>query len=322
MPDDEIPSELQPTSGDVAFDLDQTLRSVVGVRSDVPSDAFTAPILGTERTGNGVVIGKNGLILTIGYLITEAETVWITTADGRAIRGDALAQDQETGFGLIQALERLDLPALEFGQSSTLAIGDSAILAAAGGRGSAVKTQIVGRETFAGSWEYVLEDALFTAPAHPSWGGAALIDAEGKLIGIGSLIMQQQLAENRTANLNMVVPIDGLKPILADLTSLGRADRPVRPWLGLYAAEHDEAVLVRGFADGGPAERAGLLANDRILAVDGEAVADLTELWQAIWNAGIAGTVIRLRVARGGERLEIAVHSADRRSFLKAPRLQ
>jgi len=322
MSDDEIPLELQPNPSDVAFDLERTLQSVVGLTAHVPADAFTASILGTERSGNGVVIGKNGLILTIGYLITEAETVWLTTHDGKALRGDAFAYDQETGFGLVQALERLDLPPLELGRSSDLGIGDSAILAAAGGRSGAVKTQIVGRETFAGSWEYLLDDALFTAPAHPSWGGAGLIDRDGKLVGIGSLILQQQLAENRVANLNMVVPIDGLKPILPELSSYGRADRPARPWLGLYAAETEESVHIRGFAPGGPAEQAGLRAGDRILAVEDEAVTDLAELWQAIWSVGAAGAVVTLRVARGREMLEIEVPSADRRSLLKGPQLQ
>jgi S1-C subfamily serine protease len=322
MAEDEIPAELQPNPGDVAFDLEHALRSVVGLKAHVPGDAFTAPILGTERTGNGVAIGKNGLILTIGYLITEAETVWLTTADGRAIRGDPLATDQETGFGLVQALERLDLPVLELGLSSGLGIGDTVILAAAGGLSSAVKTQIVGRETFAGSWEYLLEDALFTAPAHPSWGGAGLIDRDGKLVGVGSLILQQQLAEGRIANLNMVVPIDGLKPILQDMISFGRVNRPTRPWLGLYAVELDDEVHIRGFATGGPAERAGLLADDRILAVEGEQVADLAELWQGVWSAGTAGAVVRLSVARGREMLEIAVRSADRNTMLKPPRLQ
>ncbi|HVJ54947.1 MAG TPA: S1C family serine protease [Aliidongia sp.] len=322
MPDDEIPPELQPNPHDVAFDLARALRAVVGVRSHVPADAFTAPILGTERTGNGVLIRENGLILTIGYLITEAETVWLTTADGRAVRGDAFAYDQETGFGLIQALERLDLPALELGQSSDLGIGDSVILAAAGGTAEAVKTQVVGRETFAGSWEYLLDDALFTAPAHPSWGGAGLIDRDGKLVGIGSLILQQQLAESRIANLNMVVPIDCLKPILDDLSSYGRVRRPARPWLGLYAAELDDSVHIRGFADGGPAELAGLRADDRILAVQGEPVEDLAELWQGIWNVGTAGAVVKLRIARGREVLEVPVRSTDRNTLLKAPRLQ
>jgi S1-C subfamily serine protease len=167
-----------------------------------------------------------------------------------------------------------------------------------------------------------LEDALFTAPAHPSWGGAGLIDHDGKLVGIGSLILQQQLAEGRIANLNMVVPIDGLKPILQDLISFGRVNRPIRPWLGIYAAEHDDSVHIRGFATGGPAERAGLRADDRILAVEGEQVADLAELWQGIWSAGTAGAIVKLRVARGRELLDIAVRSADRSTLLKAPRLQ
>jgi S1-C subfamily serine protease len=322
MPDDGIPSELQPKPKDVPFDLERALRSVVGVKTHIPADAFTASILGTERAGNGVVIRESGLVVTIGYLIMEAETVWLTTADGRAIPGDPLAYDQETGFGLIQALGRLDLPALELGSSAGLGIGESVILAAAGGRGEAVKAQIVGKESFAGYWEYYLEEALFTAPAHPSWGGAGLLDRDGRLVGIGSLILQQQVAHGQVANLNMIVPIDYLKPILEDLLTKGRTTRPPRPWLGIYAAEQGDIVLVRAMAENGPAEQAGLLPNDRIVAVGDEAVTDLEELWQAVWAAGNAGATVRLKVSRNGGMLDIAVKSADRIALLKTPRLQ
>ncbi len=185
----DIPTNLQPDPDDYPFDLDRALRAVVGLRSHVPADAFTAGTLGTERTGNGVVIREDGLVLTIGYLITEAEQVWLITHDGRAVPGHALAFDPTSGFGLVLALGKLGLPALELGDSEGLEVGAEAIMAAGGGRHHAIETRVVGRQEFAGYWEYLLENAIFTAPAHPFWSGSALIGKDGRLMGTGSLIL-------------------------------------------------------------------------------------------------------------------------------------
>ena len=187
-----------------------------------------------------MVIRESGLVATIGYLITEAETIWITSSDGRAVPGHALAYDQESGFGLVQALGRLDLPALEMGDSDRLKVGDQVVFAAGGGRHHAIETRVVGRQEFAGYWEYVLDDAIFTAPAHPFWGGGGLIGTDGKLMGIGSLILQQGDGKGRRLDMNMVVPIGLLTPIMKDLLSYGRVNRPARPWLGMYATEADD----------------------------------------------------------------------------------
>jgi len=294
---------------------------VVGLKSNVPPDAFTASTLGTERAGSAVVIGNGGLVLTIGYLVTEAETMWLITADGRAVQGHALAYDQETGFGLVQPLGRLNLPSLEFGDSAQLAVGETAVLAAAGGRQHAIETTVVGRQQFAGYWEYLLEDAIFTAPAHPFWGGAALIGTDGRLLGVGSLILQQGDGHGRRLDRNMVVPISLLAPILDDLLSLGRVNRPPRPWLGLYAMENDDSLVVGGLADGGPAERAGIRTGDRIIAVGGEEVSDLGSLWRRVWAAGHAGAEVKLRIGRDEGTVAITAISADRASFLRSPRL-
>ena len=174
--------------------------------------------------------------------------------------GHALAYDQESGFGLVQALGKLDVPALELGDSDRLKVGDQAVLAAGGGRHHSIETRIVGRQEFAGYWEYVLDDALFTAPAHPFWGGCGLIGTDGKLMGIGSLILQQGDGKGRRLDMNMVVPIGLLAPIMDDLLSYGRVNRPARPWLGMYATESDETLVVGGLADNGPAEQAGVRA--------------------------------------------------------------
>jgi S1-C subfamily serine protease len=319
----EIPPELQPDPSDLSFDLDEALRSVVAVKALVPADAFTAQTLGTERTGSGVVIRPDGLIATIGYIVTEAETIWLTTHDGRVIPGHALAYDFETGFGLIQALGRLNLPHLKVEGGDAPRTGDTAVLASAGaGRKHALRCSIAARQEFAGYWEYMLEEAIFTAPAHPSWGGAGLIGGEdGRLLGIGSLVMQQQDGKGRRLDLNMVVPGALLPPILDDLLAYGRVNKPARPWLGLYATEDETGVVVTSMARNGPAQKAGVEEGDRVVAVGGTRVTDLVGLWRAVWSCGSAGCRVRMTIGRDSVLRDLVLNSIDRRSFLKAPRL-
>ena len=316
----DIPAELQPDPDDYRFDLERALRAVVGVRVNVPIDAYTADTLGTERTGNGVVIREDGLILTIGYLVTEAETVWIITADGRAVPGHALAFDQATGFGLVQALGKLDLPALELGDSDALPVGAGAIVAAGGGRHHAIEAKVVGRQEFAGYWEYLIDNAIFTAPAHPFWSGAALIGRDGRLLGTGSLILQQGQGKRRM-DMNMIVPVALLRPVLDEMLATGRVGRIARPWLGMYAMDGDGGLVVGGISDAGPAAQAGIQAGDRILAVGDEPVTELAGLWRAVWSCGSAGATVLLHLGREAGQVAIPIKSADRASFLRAPRL-
>src|SRR5712691_1259966 len=311
----------QPKPGDYAYDLEQALSAVVGLHTIVPADAFTAETLGTERAGNGVLIRGDGLILTIGYLITEAQTVWITLIDGRAVQGHVLAYDQATGFGLVQALARLDLPALSFGDSSAADVGDPVVVAGAGGRQRSVAARIIAKQEFAGYWEYVLDEALFTAPAHPNWGGTAMIGRAGDLLGIGSLQVQQARAGGVMEPINMIVPIDLIKPLLDDLLTLGRPNRPPRPWLGLYATEIEDKVVVAGLAGRGPARRADLRTGDIVLAVGGTHVSDLAALFRRVWSLGNAGVEVPVTVYRDGRTLEVRVTSSDRSRFLKGPSL-
>ena len=317
----EIPPALRPNASDYSFDLERALKGVVSLKTYVPADAFTANTLGTERAGSGVLIRDTGLIATIGYLITEAETIWITGNDGQVVPGHALAMDQETGFGLVQALGKLDLPHLEIGDSDSMKVGDQAVMAAGGGLHHAVETRLVGRQEFAGYWEYALDDALFIAPAHPFWGGCGLIGTDGKLMGIGSLILQQGDQRGRRLDMNMVVPIGMLAPILSDLLSFGRVNRPARPWLGMYATESGNSIVVGGTADNGPAEQAGLRPGDKILTVNDEEIPDLVGLWRHVWSSGSAGAEVRLRIERDGDAMRVSMRSADRSSFLKSPRL-
>lgn len=321
--DETIPEELRPDPADYAFDLGAALASVVSLKSRVPADAFSARTLGTEREGSGVVIRPDGLVLTIGYLVGEADSIWITTSTGRVVPGHALAYDFETGFGLVQALGRLEAPAIPLGGETTPETGIQTVLAAAaqGGEGGAVACSVVAKEPFAGYWEYLLEEALFTAPAHPSWGGAALIGEDGKLIGVGSLVLQHRDKRGRRLDLNMCVPVALLHPILGDLLAYGRVNKPARPWIGLYAADQEEGIVVASVAAKGPADRAGLRAGDRILGIDGAEAADIAALWRSLWARGNAGVSVTVAAERDGRRFSVPVASADRASFLKAPRL-
>lgn len=324
MPDEEweVPEAFQPEPSEYAFPLAERLASVVAVKSLVPPDATSAATLGVEREGSGVWIDSGGLVLTIGYLIMEAETVWLTAQDGRVVQATPIAQDFETGFGLVQALGRLPgMPVAPLGDSEGLKFGTGCVLAAAGGQSHALACSVAARQPFAGYWEYLLDNAIFTAPAHPHWGGAGLFGPDGRLCGIGSLILQQGQKGGKRLDLNMVVPIGELLPILETLRRTGHSGRPARPWLGLYASEDDEAVGVGSLAKGGPAERAGLKPRDRILAVDGRAVNDLTSLWTAVRAAGPAGAEVRLTVSRGERQMDLSVTSSDRTRHLKAPRL-
>jgi S1-C subfamily serine protease len=322
MPKDwTIPAELQPDPANYVFNLDAVLNAVVSLRATAPADAFTATALGTEREGSGVVIGDDGLILTIGYLITEAEDVWITTANGRSVPGHALAFDAESGFGLVQPLGKLPLAKLELGDSEGAALGEPVLFASAGGRGRAIESRVVGRQEFAGYWEYLLDDAIFIASAHPFWGGGALIDRHGRLVGIGSLSLQQGDARGNRLDMNMVVPIDLLRPILGDLRRYGQVNRPPQPWLGVYAMEDDERVVIGGVADGGPADQAGLRQGDQVLAVDDDAVTDLAGFWRSVRERGPAGARVTLSVQRDHRRLRVPVATVDRRRLLKAPRM-
>jgi S1-C subfamily serine protease len=299
--------------------IEPNLRSIVAVNSSIPEDAFTAPTLGMRREGSGVVIRESGVVLTIGYLIIEAEEVWLTSCDGRVIPGHVLGYDQETGFGLVQALGPIGIPPLGFGDAAKVKIGDPVILADGGGR--FVRANIVAKQEFAGYWEYLLDEAIFIAPAHPAWGGAALIGANGSLLGVGSLLLQMS-GEEQSEDINMVVPINLLPPILDDLLARGQVDKPPRPWLGAFSAESNGTVIVMSVADGGPAARAGLRRGDIISDIRDARVDGLADFYRKIWDSGPAGAEIPMRIVREGRERWLRVRSGDRRDFLRKPQLQ
>jgi S1-C subfamily serine protease len=317
----EFPKSAQPKPEDYAYDLDRALNAVVGLHSIIPSDGFTAETLGTERGGNGVFI-RDGIVLTIGYLITEAKSVWLTLNDGRVVEGTVLGYDQETGFGLVQALARLNVPTLPIGNSDTARVNDNVVIGGAGGRKHSLSARVVARQEYAGYWEYVVDEAIFTAPSHPNWGGTAMIGNAGELLGIGSLQLQQASDTKTAEHLNMVVPINLLKPILDDMITMGRPKHPPRPWLGFYATENDDQIVVVGLASRGPAQRADLQTGDVVLKVGGAEVDSLGGLFRSIWKLGPAGVDVPLTISREGRTMEVRVSSSDRARMLKGPTLQ
>jgi len=314
-----VPPAIQPRTGDYTFDLDRALSSIVGLHSIVPADAFTAETLGVERAGNGVVI-DDGLVLTIGYLITEAESVWLHLGDGRVMEGHALGFDSVTGFGLVQALGRMNIDPLPIGSSAATKIGDRVVVGGAGGRTHSVACQIAAKQEFAGYWEYLLDEAIFTHPAHPNWGGAGLISGSGELIGIGSLQLEREKG-GKAEHVNMIVPIDLLKPAIDDLRRFGKVNKPARPWLGMYSTEIDDRVVVIGISGNGPAARAELKAGDVILAVKGEKITSQAGFYRKLWALGAAGVDVRLTVHHEGVTFDVTLASTDRPKLLKGPKL-
>jgi S1-C subfamily serine protease len=314
-----VPPAFQPRPEDYRFDLDRALTSVVGLHSIIPSDAFSAETLGTERAGNGVLI-DDGLVLTIGYLITEAEAVWLHLGDGRVVEGHALGLDFESGFGLVQALGRLDVEPLPIGSSALSRVGDNVVVGGVGGRTRSVASQVAAKQEFAGYWEYLLDEAIFTYPSHPNWGGTGLISSTGELIGIGSLQLEREKG-GKAEHVNMIVPIDLLKPVVSDLRKFGRVNKPARPWLGMYTTEIDNRVVVVGIASKGPAARAELKTGDVILAVAGEKVTSQTAFYRKLWSLGSAGVDVPLTVYHEGVTFDVTLTSIDRSRLLKAPQL-
>jgi S1-C subfamily serine protease len=259
--------------------------------------------------------------VTVGYLLTEADSVWIIDDGGKAIPAHIVGQDQESGFGLVQALEPLGRPPLSLGKSSELTPGDPLVIAAFGGIEQAVISRVIAKQEFAGYWEYLLDQAIFAAPAHPQWTGAAAIGRDGNLVGIASLIFQQFSFGTTTIDANLVIPIDLLKGILPDMMRLGRVDRPARPWLGIWTAESENKLVIAGMSDNGPAKQSGLRVGDAILDIGGNRPRSLADMYRRIWALGPAGVGVPFRVKRKDREIEITVPSSDRAQHLKRPRL-
>ena len=290
------------------------LNAVVEIYSGVPSDARTADTLGTERIGGGILIDDGGLILTIGYLIMEAEEVWVSDRAANRVPAETVGYDHESGFGLIRALGTLDATPAPLGSFRDLEVGDTLLAASPG---SARPTVLLSVRSFAGGWEYLLEEALYTSPPIRDFGGAALFAKDGRLVGVGSLILPD-VGGGLPGNL--YVPIDLLPPILGDLLAYGRATEPAKPWIGLYPNEVDGALVVGRVAQGGPAQSAGIGPGDVILGVGEEPVGDMEQFWRKLRALGSAGVEVPLKVLGGGGVRDVVLTSRDRRGWLKLER--
>jgi S1-C subfamily serine protease len=305
----------------LAFDLDRALSAVVLVHSRVPDSALTAGALGTERAGNGVCIGEDGLVLTIGYLVTEAEQVWLTSSEGQTTQGYVVGYDQESGFGLVRAVQPLKVPFLPLGDSDSLVPGDALVFSGHGGRDQAIVAKVTIRGEFAGYWEYVLDKAIFTFPAHPNWGGAGAIGMQGELLGIGSLLVQQVTPSGESASVNMIVPVNLLKPVLDDLCNYGRRNSPARPWMGMLVQDVGDRLVVGSTYPGCPADDAGLKPGDIIAAVAGEEQTGLAQMFRKVWSLGPAGVEVPLKLVREGKPIEVVLRSIDRNARLISGKL-
>jgi len=299
-----------------ALEFDRLAQAVVRIDSRIPPDARTAEGLGRERAGNGVVVDGAGLVLTIGYVILEAFEVTLTTASGKEVPADVVAYDHETGFGLVRALAPLEVTPIRFGDSTALSEGEPVLVMAHGGREQTLGAFVVSLREFAGYWEYLLDRAIFTSPPHPNWGGAALINREGQLVGVGSVLVPDALRSRRNLPGNMFVPISLLEPVMADLLS-GTVSRPRRPWLGMFSSDSEDGVVVTRIAPDGPAARAGIKAGDVIGTVAGQRPRGIADMYRKIWALGDAGVEVPMQVLRDGAVHELAVRSADRYRYLK-----
>lgn len=301
--------------------LNDLLDAVVGIDTRIPANARTAPTLGMTREGSGVVISEDGLVLTIGYLILEALEIDIVLTDGRKIPAAFVTYDHESGFGLVRAASALDVTPVSFGSSDKTGVSTQVLLANRHGAGGAQGVFVVDRREFAGAWEYLLDSAIFTSPPNPNFSGAALFNAEGQLVGIGSLFVGNARFVQQPVPGNMFVPIDELKPILNDMVSDGRRAGPARPWLGIFPAELRDRVFIDRVASGSPAAKAGVQPGELIITVDAMPVASMAGYFRAIWRDRMAGDSVRLGLLTAeGQMRNVTIESMDRRNWLKLDR--
>jgi serine protease Do len=297
--------------------LGELVAAVVGIKTHINPDGRTVEALGREREGSAIVIDQDGLVLTIGYLMVEAYAAEVVDNSGRTVPANVVGYDHESGFGLLRTIEPLKLKPMRLGISADVKEGDPVLVASFGGTAMAGAAYVVGKREFAGSWEYMLDEALFTAPAHPAWSGAALISRAGKLVGVGSLIVADAAGASGKTPGNMFVPIDRLAPILGDLIADGRVAGPGRPWLGINTEELRGHLFVSRVTPDGPADKAGIRRGDVIVGVNGEPAKNLADFYRKVWAQGHAGATVGLDVLEDNEVRRIAVKSINRLDHLK-----
>ncbi len=298
-----------------------SIEAMVSIIAHVPEDAMSAGLLGTERIGHGVRIRSDGLIATIGYIVHEAEQVWIGSGS-TAVPGVVLGYDFDSGFALLKPSLPLPGPPMPIGRAELLKVGDAVSVIASGGNEPIIDAYVIAQQEFAGRWEYVLDRAVFTAPPHQSWSGAALVDRNGRLCGLGSLVIQGFEVNGALSTVNMFVPIDLLVPIVDEIIEHGRRLTPPRPWLGMLVHDDHQDLTVVGVYRNCPADKAGLRPGDVIVGIDGEPVAGLANMFRRIWRLGPAGTEVPITLMRDTQKMEIVVISGDRTGYQRKGTLQ
>ena len=299
--------------------LQRASASVVGLRTVAVEDARSAATLGKQRQGSGVVIGQGDLVLTIGYLILEAEQVVLVTDDEREVPARLIGYDVATGFGLVQALAPLRIEPAPFGAAAAIGGSETLMVVSGGEDGAVSAAQLVSRRNFSGYWEYHVDAALFTAPARPDHSGAGLFNSRGELVGIGSLLVRDAAGPGGAPqNGNMFVPIDLLAPILPELRSRGSSRLSQRAWMGVNCVEAEGTVRVVRVNIDSPAEVAGLEPGDRIVRIDGTEVKALEVLWKTLWAGGAPEREVTLDILRKGQAQTLKLQSVDRMKTLKS----
>jgi len=308
------PKTIVPPERQQGSDLTVDSLSVVKVRTRALSNARSMRTLGPQREGTGVVIDSDGLVLTIGYLILEAETVELSTADGRSFPASVVGYDNATGFGLLRALRPLPVKPVQLGQSSSVADRELVLIV---GFDGVAPAYVVSRRQFVGYWEYLLDEAIYTAPATINWSGAALLSREGKLLGIGSLVVSDAMGSQSPVPGNLFVPIDLFKPLLGDLLATGKSSARPRPWISVNTQEVQGNVIVTRVSPESPAEDAALRPGDVIVGIGGQPVRGQAEFYNRLWSRGEAGVEIPLEVLREGKVATVSVKSIDRDRYLR-----
>ncbi len=302
------------------FDIHKAIDSVVSISAYIPENSFSAELLGTDRSGHGIIIDDDGLLLTIGYVITEAESIWITPHGQDPVQGYVVGNDFESGLGLIKPVRPLNLPKMDFGTVSKLNQGDKVILADSTGISTLAESKVITIKEFAGRWEYLLDQAIYTSPVHSNWAGSALIGQDGLLYGVGCLLIQDVEAEKEISAYNMFVPTDMIQPYISEIKVFGRRKKAPRPWLGMLVQEEDDVLVVTGIFTGCPADQAGLQLGDVITHVGNAPVSHLKDLFTEIWKLGDAGVEVPLTFVRDGGEYQLAAVSSDRESsFIRGP---
>jgi len=309
------PAVAQPATPSAT--MEDLVGAVVRIKTFINPDARSISNLGREREGSGILIDESGLVVTIGYLMVEAHAAEVTTGTGRTVPASVVGYDHDTGFGLLRTLEPLKIKSLPLGKAADLKEGDPVLVASFGGMGMVAPVRVASRRVFAGSWEYMIDGAIFTAPPHPAWSGAALINREGRLVGVGSLIVGDASGNKDNSPGNMFVPIDLLMPIFGELLANGRAAGPGKPWLGVSAEEMGGRLIVARVTPESPAEKAGVRRGDILSGIGGDKLTTLPDFYRKLWSLGAAGVNVPLDVVQRGDPRRIDVPSAHRLDHLK-----